>query len=129
MSGNYLLDTNIIIALFAEEQSVLDRVLQAEEIYIPVTSLGEMYYGAQNSQRIQENILKIRELETETTILRCNPETAAIYGKVKAELKKHGTKIPENDIWIASITLEHDLTLVSRDKHFENIAHLKLEKW
>ncbi len=129
MSGKYLLDTNIIIALFAEEQTILDKILNVEEIFIPTTALGEMYYGAYNSQRIQDNILKIKEFEIETNILSCNAQTAYIYGKIKASLKKKGIKIPENDIWIASLALENDLTLVSRDKHFENIDTLKLEKW
>jgi tRNA(fMet)-specific endonuclease VapC len=129
MSGKYVLDTNIIIALFAEEQSILDKILSVDEIYIPTIALGEMYYGAYNSQRVQENTLKIREFEIETNILTCNPNTAHIYGKIKASLKKNGIKIPENDIWIASLALENDLILVSRDKHFINIDTLKLEKW
>ncbi|NJL11802.1 MAG: type II toxin-antitoxin system VapC family toxin [Microscillaceae bacterium] len=129
MSGRYLLDTNIIIALFAEEQNILDKILNAAEIYIPTMALGEMYYGAYHSQRIQENILKFKEFEIETDILTCNAQTAYVYGKIKAALKKKSTKIPENDIWIASLALENDLILVSRDKHFEHIDTLKLEKW
>ncbi len=129
MSGKYLLDTNIIIALFAEERDILDKILTAKEIYIPAIALGEMYYRAYNSQRIQENVLKLKEFEIETNILTCNAQTAHIYGKIKSSLKKKGIKIPENDIWIASLTLENDVILVSRDKHFDNIDTLKLEKW
>jgi len=44
-------------------------------------------------------------------------------------LRKKGRPIPENDIWIAAIAFQHDLTLVSRDEHFEEVEDLKLEKW
>ena len=49
MSGNYLLDTNIVIALFAGEQSVLDYFKDANEVYIPSIVIGELYYGAHKS--------------------------------------------------------------------------------
>ena len=51
------------------------------------------------------------------------------YGKVKNGLRKKGRPIPENDIWIAAIAFQHDLTLVSRDEHFKEVENLKLEKW
>jgi len=47
----------------------------------------------------------------------------------KNGLKIKGKPIPENDIWIAAIALEHELTLVTRDSHFEEVEHLKLEVW
>jgi tRNA(fMet)-specific endonuclease VapC len=129
MSGKYIFDTNIIIALFNSEKEILEKVMQVEAVYIPSIALGEMYYGAYNSQKVSDNILKIKEFEIETDILACNANTASIYGRIKAELKKKGIKIPENDIWIASLAIENDLILVSRDKHFENIESLNLIKW
>lgn len=51
------------------------------------------------------------------------------YGKIKSSLRKKGSPIPENDIWIAAIALRHNLTLVTRDKHFNEITGLKLKNW
>jgi tRNA(fMet)-specific endonuclease VapC len=34
-------------------------------------------------------------------------------------LKKAGTPIPTNDIWIAALAVEHSLVLYSRDAHFD----------
>jgi tRNA(fMet)-specific endonuclease VapC len=44
-------------------------------------------------------------------------------------LKQQGTPIPENDIWISALALQYELTLVSRDQHFEKTDNLLLEKW
>ena len=52
VSGNCLLDTNIVIALFAGEQSVLDHLKDANEVYIPSIVIGELYFGAHKSSQV-----------------------------------------------------------------------------
>ncbi|QLE40566.1 type II toxin-antitoxin system VapC family toxin [Nostoc sp. C052] len=51
MSGRYLLDTNIIIALFANDIAVDNQLVNAEEIFIPSVAIGELFYGARKSGR------------------------------------------------------------------------------
>jgi tRNA(fMet)-specific endonuclease VapC len=51
MSGSVLLDTNIVIAIFAEEPPVLERMAAAEEVFVPAVALGELYYGARHPRR------------------------------------------------------------------------------
>jgi predicted nucleic acid-binding protein len=51
VSGNYLLDTNIVIALFADETAVKDNLAKAEEVFIPSIAIGELCYGAHKSVR------------------------------------------------------------------------------
>lgn len=51
--------------------------------------------------------------------LSCDADTAARYGDLKATLRANGTPIPENDFWIAALAMQHDLTLASRDEHFD----------
>ena len=55
--------------------------------------------------------------------------TAREYGEIKSALQAEGRLIPENDIWIAAIAQQHDLTLVTRDEHFKEVKHLKVEVW
>ena len=60
MNGDkYLLDTNIIIGLFADEVTIKMHLAQAEEIFIPTIAVGELYYGAHKSQRVKENLARI----------------------------------------------------------------------
>lgn len=62
-------------------------------------------------------------------MLRCEEDTATIYGQVKQQIMSKGRPIPENDIWIAATALQHNLTLVTRDDHFQAVDNLNLEKW
>lgn len=129
MNGDYLLDTNIVIALFAEEQLVLDKIGQANSIFIPAIVIGELYYGAYNSSKKEENEAKIDVFVISSNILDYEQFVAKIYGKIKKLLKDKGKPIPENDIWIAALAMQYDLTLVSRDAHFGHIDGLKWDKW
>jgi tRNA(fMet)-specific endonuclease VapC len=129
MNGRFLLDTNIVIALFAGEISVTDRLLEAQEVFVPSIVLGELYYGARKSRRVQENLARIEEFATRSVVLGCDAETARQYGDVKGSLREKGRPIPENDIWIAAIALQHDLTLIGRDAHFREVNDLKVEAW
>jgi tRNA(fMet)-specific endonuclease VapC len=128
-SGKYILDTNIIIALFKNDESVKKHLLELNEIFIPSIVLGELYYGAFNSKLINDNIQKIDELRKVSSVLLCDQYTSLEYGKIKAELKSKGKPMPENDIWIASITKQHNLILVTRDDHFFNVEEVKITRW
>jgi tRNA(fMet)-specific endonuclease VapC len=125
VSGKYLLDTNIIIALFADEAAVKSNLAQAEEVFIPSIAIGELCYGARKSRRSKENLERIDELVANTVSLGCDTETARYYGEVKDKLRLKGRPLPENDIWIAALALQHNLTLVTRDAHFQEVEHLK----
>jgi len=129
MNGEYLLDTNIVIALFANEAVIIDRLKDADEIFIPSIVIGELYYGARKSSRIKENIARVNEFANDNVILNCDLETARSYSEAKFTLKEKGRPIPENDIWIAALALQHKLTLVSRDKHFSEVDGLTIDVW
>ena len=129
MSGRVLLDTNILIALFAGEVSVLTAAQQAEAVYVPAVALGELYYGTRKSARAAANLQRIAELAAAVAVLPCDGETAAVYGEVKAMLRMRGTPIPENDLWIAAVARQHELTLVTRDAHFRLVPELACDRW
>lgn len=129
MSGKYLLDTNIVIALFANDSAVMESLSKAEEVFIPSVVIGELFYGAHKSVRAKENLGRIEDFASSNIILGCDTETARVYGEIKDALRIKGHPIPENDIWIAAIAVQHNLTLVSRDGHFNEIERLKVIVW
>ena len=55
--------------------------------------------------------------------------TAEHYGRIRAQLAQSGTPIPENDIWIAALALEHQLPLAARDAHFDRVTGLQVLNW
>jgi tRNA(fMet)-specific endonuclease VapC len=129
MAGRFLLDTNIVIALFAQEPSVREQLSRAQEVFIPTVVLGELYYGARRSTKIEENLSRIDELAATALVLTCDTGAAQQYGSIKDRLRSRGRPLPENDIWVAAIARQHSLTLVSRDAHFEEVDGLQLERW
>jgi tRNA(fMet)-specific endonuclease VapC len=129
MNGKFLIDTNIVIALFGNEPAIQEHLNSAIEIFTPAVVLGELYYGDYKSSRIKENISRINEFASENAVLLCDGVTAQWYGQIKDGLRKKGSPIPENDIWIAAIALQHDLILVTRDDHFRDVIGLQIERW
>jgi len=59
----------------------------------------------------------------------CQATTAQQYGDIKNQLRAKGRPIPENDIWIAAIAMQYQLTLVARDGHFHEVDGLQVEAW
>lgn len=110
-------------------KQTLNKVEQSNAIYLPSTVIGELYYGAYNSNRVTKNIKQIEELIESTPILDSNIVTAKEYGIIKKDLKIKGTPIPENDIWISAIAIQFDLKLAGRDDHFKYIDSLNYEEW
>ncbi len=95
MNGKYLLDTNIIIALFAGDTAVKDNLARAEEVFVPSIALGELYFGARKSGRAKENLERIDEFAANSVVLECNTDTARRYGEIKHALRVKGHPIPE----------------------------------
>lgn len=121
MSGRYLLDTNIIIDLFNGDDAVLKKISNADEVFVPNTAIGELYYGSYGSKKTKSNLKRLEEFILSSAVINTSIETARIYGFIKNELKKKGTPIPENDIWIAALAKQHSLKLLTRDRHFKFI--------
>lgn len=69
MSGRFLLDTNIIIALFGNDASVKNRLADAEEVFISSTVLGELYFGAHKSKHIKKNLSRIEDFASSSAVL------------------------------------------------------------
>ncbi len=128
MNGSYALDTNIVIALFADDSVVTKRAAGISNIFIPSIVIGELYYGARKSSRATENLARIDEFVESNVVLSCDTETARQYGEIKDRLRQKGRPIPENDIWVAA-AFQHGLSVATRDAHFSEIDGLVVETW
>lgn len=130
MNGNrLLLDTNAIIALQRQNSSLINLIHQADDVFIPLTAVGELYFGAYKSTRIEENRENVARFLKGRVILNPDTNTANVYGLIKQQLRAKGRPIPENDIWIAAIAIQYDLELVTQDRHFSEVDNLKHLAW
>ena len=82
MNGSYLLDTNIVIALFANETKIINRIKKVENVFIPAIVLGELYFGASKSRNAKTNFERINTFAENSSILSCDSETAKHYGNI-----------------------------------------------
>jgi len=128
MAGRILLDTNIIIAFFSGEKAVSKQFVEAE-VFVSSTALGELYYGARKSANAAANLARIEQFAASVQVLSCDAATAQIYGETRDRLRSKGRPIPENDIWIAAVALQHGLSLATRDDHFQAVDGLRIENW
>ncbi len=129
MNGRFLLDTNAVISVFADDDALRARLSSAAEVFISSVVLGDLYYGARKSSRVAENLHKISEFAAKSAVLGCDGTTAQFYGEIKNTLRAKGRPIPENDIWIAAIAKQYDLALFTRDGHFAEVDSLATETW
>jgi tRNA(fMet)-specific endonuclease VapC len=120
------LDTNRYGDFCRGEPSVLKKLETAEAIYLPFAVLGELRagfivgkYGAQNERVLREFLMK-DGVET----LFPDDQTTHHYASVYRQLRRQGTPIPTNDIWIAALVLQHELALFDRDRHFDNLPQI-----
>ena len=128
-NGKYLLDTNIVIALFSGEAAVQEKSRNAAVVALGPPIIGELCYGAQKSGKVLENLQRINRFVQQNAFFSCDLETAQWYGIIKDQLRRKGRPIPDNDLWIAAIALQYDLILVTRDAHFNQIESLRTERW
>lgn len=129
MSGNVVLDTNIVISLLRHDTNVVKRVGEQDSVAIPIVVAGELYYGALRSRQPMQNVAIIDAFLAGSSVLIPDEETAKQYGTVKSQLASKGRPIPENDVWIAALAIQHGLTVVSHDVHFSEVDGLSLESW
>ena len=129
MSGRYLLDTNILIAVLNNDAAVYRRLSSGPESLLSVISVGELLRGAYGSQRVEANLHRVRGITARMVVVPCTVETAEAYAFIKQGLRSKGRLLPDNDIWIAASAHQHGLVLVSRDRHFHQIDGLTVEEW
>ena len=130
MDGNkVLLDTNAIIALQRENEALKKLLSTATDVFVPAVAIGELYYGAYKSQRVEENRQNVAAFIANRVVLNVDANTADVYGQVKQRLRAKGRPIPENDIWIAALAIQYDLVLIADDAHFNEVDNLNWKRW
>jgi tRNA(fMet)-specific endonuclease VapC len=120
------LDTNRLTDFFRGDTELTNWLGTCEEVWIPLVVLAEMkagFYGGEQRRR-NEGLLQRFLAKKTVGVLLPSRATAEQYARLFVQLKRAGTPIPDNDLWIAALALEHDLVLITRDRHFQCIPQL-----
>lgn len=124
-----ILDTNAVSGLL-EGHPTLEALLAREVRHeLPVIVIGEYRYGLARS-RLRRRLLPLFEqLIRESRVLPVTSATAVAYATVRETLRTQGTPIPENDVWISALAIEHGLDIVSRDSDFDQVPGVRRRTW
>ena len=124
-----LLDTDFLIALLRKNTHALqfleDIIIETEDLWISHVNLWELFQGAYLSQKVTENLIDIEDLIGYFDIIDFSKASDKRFGKLIAELSQKGTPIGVMDTILASLALEHNKAIITRNtKHFETAGVL-----
>ena len=120
------LDTNRYVDLCRGVGETVALLEEAEAIMLPFVVLGELRAGFAHGRRQAENERALRRflLKEGVRVLFADDQTPHHYAAVFRQLRKQGTPIPTNDMWLAALALQHNLALHARDKHFDRLPQI-----
>ena len=121
-----LLDTNAYSALKRGHGEVAQLVRDSVELAFSMVVIGELLFGFRNGTLLERNTAELEALlaHPRVTVLPVTRTTADRFGRIAAMLRKAGTPIPSNDIWIAAHAVESGAELLSFDAHFAAVPGL-----
>ena len=121
-----LIDTNVYTAFKRKVPDIVKSFQHFDFIGINITVIAELYAGFIGSKKEQTNRLELeRFMDTpRVNYINNDMDTADFYARVFNSLKKKGSPIPSNDIWIAASALQNGLAVFTLDKHFRYVDGL-----
>ncbi|MBT3341607.1 MAG: type II toxin-antitoxin system VapC family toxin [Gemmatimonadetes bacterium] len=123
-----LLDTNAYARYISGDERVLDALGAADTVYLSTIVAGELFAGFRGGTLHRQNRVQLSTFLQKPTVreLTITMESAEIFGQVKDALKRAGTPIPMNDVWISAQAIETGSVLVTYDGHFSKVPGLRL---
>lgn len=123
-----VLDTNAYVRFLGGDERVLAELGRAETIYLSVFVLGELCAGFAGGSRVRQNRDQLDAFLARpgVRVLEATRETAEVYSGLHAAMKRAGTPIPLDDLWIAAHAFETGSVLVTFDGHFDLISNLRV---
>ena len=114
------LDTNAISAYFGGDAAVASAIRNASSVLMFPFVVGELESGFRGGNRYEANkkVLKSFLSEPNVRIVQTTLRTTELFGELKDSLRKAGTLIPIDDVWIGAMAKEHLAQVISFDHHF-----------
>ena len=124
-----ILDTNALSAYLDGTPEAVEIVSEARKLAIPVIVAGEFAFGIARSRHREAYERSLQRMLDRCIVLDIGIETARHYAAIRLELKGAGKPIPSNDVWIAALSRQHALPVMSRDAHFDFVGGLRRRTW
>ena len=121
-----LLDTNRYGDFVRGDPAVVQIIQDASKVFIPFNVLGELRAGFAGGNRPRENEAVLARILQQPSVVALYPDndTTHHYAAIFQQLRRQGTPVPTNDLWIAALAVQYELVLYLRDMHFQHIRQL-----
>lgn len=126
MAIKILLDTSAYVGFKLNNPELVETIAGADLILFSTVVLGELLFGFRNGSRFKANLADLNRFLAHDAVetVPVSEISADRYSRIAAQLRRKGTPIPTNDIWIAAQTMEHGAELITVDEHFVRISGL-----
>jgi len=124
-----ILDTNALSAFLDQSPEAVEIVAEAQDLAIPVIVAGEFAFGIAQSRHRAAYERSLQRMLLRCRILDVGIETARHYAAIRLELKAAGKPIPANDLWIAALSRQYAMPIMSRDSHFDVVSGMRRRFW
>lgn len=124
-----IVDTNALSAIADERDQIRHVLGSAGAIAVPVIVIGEYRSGIAQSRNFLRYQHWLDEFMRASRVLDIDASTTYPYADIALELRQLGKPVPTNDMWIAALCRQHELPLLSKDRHFDSIRGLKRIEW
>ena len=123
---NVALDTNAYSDFMRGDSDRVQVVRAARAITLPLIVLGELRAGFAAGNRDSANTANLHRFlaSPRVSILLPDEQTTHHYAQLHLQLRAKGASIPTNDLWIASLVVQHDLILCTSDQHFRQLPQI-----
>jgi tRNA(fMet)-specific endonuclease VapC len=120
------LDTNRYVDLCRSVPETVTLLEEAEAIVLPFVVIAELRAGFAHGRRQAENERTLRRFLLKDGVQAVFPDdqTTHHYAAIFLQLRKQGTPIPTNHMWLAALVLQHNLVLHDRDEHFDHLPQV-----
>lgn len=121
-----LLDTTAYVGFKRNINDVVEVISNADQIFFSPIVLGELMFGFRNGTKFEKNMQDLNRFldHAAVELVPIGKITSDRYSRIATQLRRQGTPIPTNDLWIAAQTVEHGAELISSDRHFEKVPGL-----
>jgi tRNA(fMet)-specific endonuclease VapC len=108
------------------DREVAGVIEAADAVYVPLPVLAELRAGFVSGTRAKHNEAKLAQFLSRqgVAVLLPDEQTTRHYAAVYVQLRRQGTPIPANDMWIAALVIQHGLALYTRDAHFNHLPQI-----
>ncbi len=124
--SRYCLDTSAYSQFKRGDPKVVELIDSAEWLGVPAAVLGELWVGFLQGEQLHRNQAELDAFLAHPHVeeLVVDGSVARIFGEIVVALRRAGTPLPTNDIWVAATAARAGATVLTYDTHFSLIARV-----